>query len=80
MAAWSRQSGDRLPVLIEVDAEPNRIAPRAAILVRIRRADGRLEAFIATAAVETTLEVETLAQGGLLPLILRRLTAGRAPA
>ena len=30
--------------------------------------------FTATAAIETSLEVETLLQGGLLPLILRRVT------
>ncbi|MBV0891174.1 aconitate hydratase AcnA [Paracoccus sp. Z118] len=63
--------------LIHIDADPARIAPRSEVPVRITRADGRSEAFTATAAIETTLEVETLRQAGLLPLILKRLMAGR---
>nr|HRO16244.1 aconitate hydratase AcnA [Paracoccus sp. (in: a-proteobacteria)] len=59
--------------LIGIDADPARISPRSPVAVRIRRADGRVEEIAATAAIETSLEVETLLKGGLLPLILRRL-------
>jgi aconitate hydratase len=59
---------------IGVEAEDSAIHPRAPIPVRILRADGRVDRLTATAAIETSLEVETLRQGGLLPLILRRVT------
>jgi aconitate hydratase len=42
--------------------------------VTIRRASGETETFIATAAIETGLEVEILQGGGIIPLILRRVT------
>lgn len=58
--------------LIEIDADAAQIAPRSPVAVRIRRADGRIGEITATAAIETSLEVMTLRQGGLLPLILRR--------
>ncbi|MFV0300430.1 MAG: aconitate hydratase AcnA [Paracoccus sp. (in: a-proteobacteria)] len=62
--------GDR----IEIGAEAQAIHPRAPVPLRILRADGRVETLTAAAAIETSLEVETLRQGGLLPLILRRVT------
>jgi len=60
--------GDR----IEVGATAGRLAPRAEIPVAIRRADGSRMHFTGTAAVETRLECRLLAEGGILPHILRR--------
>ncbi|MFC7850728.1 aconitate hydratase AcnA [Arthrobacter sp. NPDC057388] len=68
----SLKPGDR----IAVDAPEDRIHPRAEIPVRIVRADGSEEPFTATAAVETGLECELLAVGGVIPMILRRTLAG----
>ena len=62
------QPGDRL----EVDAAPERLAPRAPIAVRIVRRDGRVEAVAARAAVETRMEVSLLCDGGVLPSILKQ--------
>jgi aconitate hydratase len=56
---------------IEIDAPAAQIKPRGRIRVCIERQSGSI-AFDATLAVETTLEVELLAAGGMLPLILAR--------
>lgn len=63
--------GDR----VAVDATADKIHPRADIPVRIVRADGTEEPFTATAAVETGLECDLLAVGGVIPMILRRTLA-----
>jgi aconitate hydratase len=63
--------GDR----IALHATEERIHPRAGIAAAIVRADGTEEAFTATAAVETGLECELLAVGGVIPMILRRTMA-----
>jgi aconitate hydratase len=71
--------GDR----IEIDAAPERIAPRAAVPVRILRRDGRVQEVQATAAVETQLEVDLLHAGGVIPRILQRClnaTSASTPA
>ncbi len=60
--------GDR----IEIDAQPQALSPRCAVPVRVLRADGRVETFEATAAVETQLEVELLRDGGVIPSILKK--------
>ena len=60
--------GDR----VEVDATPEAVAPRAEVGVRILRKDGSVEAIVATAAVETQLEVELLRAGGVIPSILQK--------
>ncbi len=60
------QSGDR----IEIDAPADTLAPRIAVPVRILRADGRVDALHATAAVETRLDVRLLRMGGVIPAIL----------
>jgi len=60
------QSGDR----IEIDAPADTLAPRIAVPVRILRADGRIDALAATAAVETRLEIRLLQMGGVIPAIL----------
>jgi aconitate hydratase len=66
--------GDR----IVIDADPAKIRPRCAVPVTIRRASGETETFTATAAIETGLEVEILRGGGIIPLILRRVTNAEA--
>ena len=58
--------GDR----IEIDANPAALEPRCAVLVRVHRADGRVEAFAGTAAVEAQLDVELLRDGGVIASIL----------
>jgi aconitate hydratase len=63
--------GDR----IEIDAPAARIEPRAAIAVRILRADGGVETYEASAAVETRLEADLLRQGGVIPYILHKTIA-----
>jgi aconitate hydratase len=65
------QPGDR----IEVNAPSESLAPRADVQVRVLRADGRVEPFIAQAAVETQLEVELLRDGGVIPSILKKTIA-----
>ena len=60
--------GDRIGIDAEVDA----LRPRCAVGVRILRADGRIEALSATAAVETRLEVALLREGGVIPSILKQ--------
>src|SRR5262249_47686671 len=57
---------------IVIDAAADSIRPRATVPVRIVRRDGSEISFDATAAVETSHEVETLQAGGMLPLILSR--------
>jgi aconitate hydratase len=64
----SLEPGDR----IRLEAAEARIHPRAGIAAAVVRSDGTEESFIATAAVETRLECELLAVGGVIPLILRR--------
>lgn len=61
---------------IEVDADPQGVAPRTGVEVRICRADGSPHGFKAVAAVETLLEVEVLRAGGLLPMLLARAIDG----
>ena len=68
------QPGDQIEVVAPVDA----LAPRSSVAVRILRADGALESLIATAAVETQLEVELLRSGGVIPLILAKTIAKHA--
>jgi aconitate hydratase len=65
--------GDR----IEIDAPADAIGPRATITVRVLRADGGIESYAATAAVETRLEVDLLRQGGVIPYILQKTIAGQ---
>ncbi|MEP9375990.1 aconitate hydratase AcnA [Aquabacter sp. CN5-332] len=56
---------------IIVDAPLERLSPRCEIEVVIRRKGGSTLSFKAAAAVETSLEVDVLAAGGVIPLILR---------
>ena len=57
--------------IIQLDAPLAQIKPRGRIRVCIERKSGNI-AFDAALAVETTSEVEVLAAGGILPLILAR--------
>jgi aconitate hydratase len=63
---------------IEVDAVAELLAPRGPVMVRIVRADGSSEAIIATAAVETKLEIELLRSGGVIPLILKKVISSQS--
>jgi aconitate hydratase len=65
--------GDR----IEVDAPAGSIEPRATVIVRVHRADGKVERHEAVAAVETRLEVDLLRQGGVIPYILQKTIAAQ---
>lgn len=60
--------GDR----IEIDARAELLQPRCAVTVQILRADGRVEALQASAAVETQLETALLKHGGVIPFILHK--------
>jgi aconitate hydratase len=68
--------GDR----IEVNALSETLTPRCTVPVRIIRADGTTDAFEATAAVETQLEVQLLRDGGVIPSILKKTIAEEAAA
>jgi aconitate hydratase len=57
---------------IEVEAPLEAIDPRSRIRIRIHRASGECACFDVIAAIETSLEVETLRAGGMLPMILHR--------
>ncbi|SKD04490.1 aconitase [Burkholderia sp. CF099] len=60
--------GDR----IEVNAPAALLSPRCPVAVTIVRANGSREAMSAVAAVETSLEIELLRSGGVIPMILQR--------
>ncbi|MHC4042193.1 aconitate hydratase AcnA [Bradyrhizobium sp. 23AC] len=62
---------------IEVDALVDAIRPRGTVTVRILRDGSEIDRFIATAAIETSLECDILQTGGLLPMILRRSLASQ---
>ncbi len=55
-----------------VDVDVRQMTPRALLPVHIQRVDGRDELFECRVGVETALEIELLAAGGMLPLILLR--------
>jgi aconitate hydratase len=66
-------SGDTL----EIKADAALLSPGARVSVTLRRGSGAgsatpEESFLATAALETALEVDLLVEGGILPYILRR--------
>jgi aconitate hydratase len=58
--------------MIEIDAPTDGIEPRSSVRIRIQRASGESSSFSVTAAIETSLEIETLKAGGMLPMILHR--------
>ncbi|HEV7138147.1 MAG TPA: aconitate hydratase AcnA [Steroidobacteraceae bacterium] len=73
-------SADQSPVrlalkpgdLIEIDARIASIGPRGIVPVHVRRENGGVTGFEAVAAIETSGEVEILAAGGIIPMILAR--------
>ena len=67
------QPGDKL----EINADADRISPRAPIVVRILRANGSVDELSTTAAVETQLETELLRYGGVIPSILQKTLAAQ---
>jgi aconitate hydratase len=69
-AGLGLQPGDE----IEVSASEDQIAPRKQIEVLIRRPSGEIRAIETTAAIETSLEVSILGSGGILPMILSRVS------
>lgn len=72
-----QMSGGTVADRIEIALDPARLQPRAPVRVAIQRTSGIVESFDATAAIETSLEIETLAKGGLMPLILDRVTQAK---
>jgi aconitate hydratase len=68
------QAGDK----IEIVAHSEILKPRSQISVRIKRVSGLIENMVATAAVETQLEVELLQAGGVIPSILHKTIATHA--
>jgi aconitate hydratase len=79
---WRPQSLELRPGdVIEVALDLGALAPRAAVPVTIRRADGASLRGTATALLETTREVALVRGGGMIPTILRTaLAAGAAAA
>jgi len=65
------RSSDRFTV----DLDAGALAPGALVRVRHEPADGRGTDLDLVAALETTVEVELLRSGGVIPMILRRETA-----
>jgi len=52
-----------------------RVAPRAMLALRIRRADGTVETIQLKCRIETPNEQQVWAAGGMMPFVLRRLGA-----
>lgn len=66
--------------VFEISADDHVVAPRCPVSVTIRRADSSEISFVATAAIETMAEVDTLKAGGILPLIVQRAVERTAMA
>jgi aconitate hydratase len=70
-SALALQPGD----VLEINARPEHLAPRASVpVVHLRRGE-TLQRFLATAQIETALELEFLRNGGMLPHIIERALA-----
>lgn len=59
---------------IQIAADAADIFPRCPVTVSIKREDGSVTRFCATAAIETNAEIEILRAGGILPMILSRVS------
>ncbi|WP_158915777.1 aconitate hydratase AcnA [Caulobacter sp. S45] len=70
-ATLGLRAGDRL----EVHAE--QVGMHGQAPIAIHRREGGVERFVAQIAVETSLELETLGMGGILPMILQRVLSDR---
>ena len=73
--ALALKPGDTIGIVMV----PERLKPRTPVEVVVRRAGGETVTIQTVAAIETTLEVETLVSGGLLPYILRRALVADEP-
>ncbi|PZR09664.1 MAG: aconitate hydratase AcnA [Azospirillum brasilense] len=69
--ALALQSGDT----IEIDWNPETLAPRAPVRLLLRRVGGETIPAEATALLETAREVRLVQAGGMIPLILRQALA-----
>lgn len=58
----------------QIEIDLGGLKPRGVVDVAVKRANGRRASYLASVAIETTLEVETLYKGGLIPLILQNST------
>jgi len=58
--------------VVEIVLEPDRLEPRAAVPVTLRRRDGSVLHGTATALLDTAREVNLIRNGGMIPTILRR--------
>ncbi|WP_128254239.1 aconitate hydratase AcnA [Falsirhodobacter deserti] len=63
---------------IDLDLDPAKLTPRAKMQVIVDRFSGEKLRIDCVAAIETSLEVETLQNGGIMPLILRRMIGGES--
>jgi aconitate hydratase len=70
LALHNLRAGDRLAI----EADLSELRPRGPLTISVHRADGRIEAIPARAAIETMSEVAMLASGGLLPGIVTQLS------
>jgi aconitate hydratase len=61
----------------QIDWRMEGLAPRGKVPILLRRADGEALPIMSKAAVETTLEVDLLRAGGMIPHVLQRLLAER---
>ena len=66
-------------LLIRVEADPARLRDDKAVPVSVLRDSEKAHAFTATAEIKTDLELQQLAFGGVVPLILARTPRGGAP-
>ncbi|WNJ91554.1 aconitate hydratase AcnA [Bosea sp. 685] len=64
-------TGDRF----QLDWDFDRLSPRCGVAVSILREEGGIETLALTAAIETSLEVELLKAGGIIPHVLSGLLA-----
>lgn len=62
---------------IEIVADAALLAPRVQVPVQIHRRDGSVENLLATAAIETQLELELMRAGGVIPSILQQTIASQ---
>ena len=64
------RSGDT----VTIDADSASLLPRGQMIITINKIFGAKFDFAATLAVETSVEIQTLRAGGIIPLILGKLT------
>ena len=65
---------------ISIAADPDQLCPRGSVPVVVTRNSGNTLRFEAVAAIETSLEIEVLKAGGMLPFILGRYLKKQPPS